>query len=99
MDKLLDFWENKNKDKHGKHYHEQQKHVSPFVPSVSVMLGKEALFILENLSRLTVAKNDEPILHVQGWINGRITIVVAVSYSHMNRRYRLPSPMRDQDPY
>ena len=25
MDKILDFWEKENKDKHGKKYHDQQK--------------------------------------------------------------------------
>ena len=32
----------------------------------------ENLIILDNLSQLMAAKMDVPILHVQGWINGRI---------------------------
>ena len=40
------------------------------------MLRKDTLFILAYLIRLMAAKNDEPILHVCGWINGHIKIVV-----------------------
>ena len=58
MDNLLDRWEKTNKYKHGKHCHEKRKHFSPFVISVDGMLGKEALVVLANLSRLTAEKMD-----------------------------------------
>ena len=48
MDKLLDRWDNKKKDKHGKHRHKQQGKI--FDLSVDVMLGNEALVILTTLS-------------------------------------------------
>ena len=50
MDKLLAFWEKVNKDKYGKHCHEQRKYFSLFVLSVDGMIGKEALVVLTNLS-------------------------------------------------
>ena len=62
------------------------------------MLGREALAVLVNLSRLMAEKIDEPILHVQGWINGQIAIMAARSYSRMIRGAQLPSPLRDQEP-
>ena len=52
----------------GKHFHEQQKYVYPFVLSVDGMLGNQALVVLVNLSQLMADKMDEPILHVHGWI-------------------------------
>ena len=82
---LLDWWKKTKKDKNGKHFHEQRKHFSPFVLSVNGMLGREALVVLADLSRIMAAKIDEPILHVQGWINGHITNAVARSYSCMIR--------------
>ena len=48
-----------------------------FVLSVNGVLGKEALVVLANLIRLVGAKMDEPILHVQCWINGWISIIVS----------------------
>ena len=95
MDKLLARWEKRKKDKHGKHCHEQQRYFSPFVLSVDEMLGKEALVVLASLSRIMAAKMDEPILHVRGWINGRIAIAVVRSYSCMIYGDRLPSSLRD----
>ena len=59
---------------------------SPFVLYVGDMIGRETLVIIPNLSRLMAAKMDEFIFHVRGWINGRISIVVAKSYLHMIRR-------------
>ena len=41
---------------------------------VAIMIGREALVVLVNLSRLMVEKIDELILHVRVWINGRIII-------------------------
>ena len=63
------------------------------------MLGREALVVLANLSRLMAAKIDEPIFHVQGWINGRIAITVARSYSCIICGDILPSSLWDQEPY
>ena len=62
------------------------------------MLGREALDVLENLSQLMAAEMDEPISHVRVWINGRIEIAVARSYSQIIHGYRLPNPLRDQYP-
>ena len=42
------------------------------------MIGKEALVVLATLSRLMDAKIDEPILHITGWVNDQIKIVVAI---------------------
>ena len=70
---------------------------SPFVLSVDGIIGKEALVVLANLSRLMAAKPEEPISHVCGWVNGRIAITVVRSYSHMIRGARLPSPLRDRE--
>ena len=50
MDKLLDCGEKGKNCKHSKHFHEQQKHLYLFVLSVDVMLGKEALVVILNLS-------------------------------------------------
>ena len=85
MDKLLARWENHKKYKHGKQFHEQQKHFFLFVISVDGMLEKEYLFILTRLSQFMVEKMYKPILHVRGWINGRIAIAFATSYSCMIR--------------
>ena len=74
---LLYRWDKIKKDKHGKNFHGQRKHFSPFVLSVGLILGREALLVLANLGRLVAAKMYEPISHVQGWINGQIVIAVA----------------------
>ena len=94
---LLDMWEKTKKCNQGKHRHKQLKNASLFI-SDDGMLGREALVILTNLSRLMVAKTDEPILHMQGWINGQILIAVSRSYSHIICRYQPPSPLRDRYP-
>ena len=44
------------------------------------------------------AKMDEPISHVRIWINGRIAIAVARSYSHIIRGAQIIIPLRDQEP-
>ena len=79
-------WENINKDKPGKNCNDQQKRFSLFVISVGGMLGKEALFLLSRLSRVIAKKREEPIFQVRGWVDGRITIAIARSYSWMIRR-------------
>ena len=62
----------------------------------------ETLVVLANLSRLVTAKMDKFISHVLGWINGRIEVVVARSYSCMIHISRIFSPLRyremDWDP-
>ena len=83
IDKLQDHWENQNKYKHDKHCTYQWNLFSQFFLSVDGMLGKEDLFILTNLSRIMAEKLKEPILQVCGWVNGRISIMVVMSYSHM----------------
>ena len=95
---LLYQWDNINKDNHGNHLHNQLKQFSNFVLSVDGMLSREALVVLANLSQLIADKMDEPILHVQVWINGRFTFMVVRLYSCMIRVARLVSPLRDQDP-
>ena len=90
-------WEKIKKDKHSKHYHDQRKHFSPFVLSVDGMLGREALVVHSQLIRAMSEKREEPLLQVRGWVNGRITITVAMSYSRMIRKACLPSPLQEQD--
>ena len=60
MNKLLDCWEKQNKDKSRKNCHDQWKHFYLFVLSVNDMLGKEALFVLTNLSQLMVENSRNP---------------------------------------
>ena len=43
-------------------------------------------------------KREEPILQVRGWLNGKITISIARSYSQMIRGARIPSPLQEQEP-
>ena len=62
------------------------------------MLGREALVVLTQLSQTMAVEMDEPILHVRGWINGRIATAVARSYSRMICGAQLPSPLRDREP-
>ena len=66
---------------------------SPFIVSVYGILGKEAQVALATLSRLMAAKMEEPIVHVNGWVNSHITIVVAGLYSQMICRYQVPIPL------
>ena len=58
------------------------------------MLGGESLVVLVNLSPIGAVKMDEPILHVQVWINFWVTIAVARSYSRMICGAQLPSTLR-----
>ena len=95
---LLARWEKIKKDKHGKHCNDQQKLFSPFVLSVDRMLGRESLVRLSQLSRVMAEKREEPLSQVRGWVNGRIAIAVARSYSRMKRGARICSPLREQEP-
>ena len=78
----LNWWEKENKDKYGKHCH-NKGFFSLLILSVDGILGNKALVVLANLSQITAEKMEEPILHMSGWINGRIKIVIARSYSRM----------------
>ena len=98
MAALLVRWETIKKDNHGKHYHNQRKHFLPFVFSVDGMLGMEALFVLYQLSRFMAEKREELLLQVRGWLNGRIAIAVARSYSQIIHGARLPSPLQEREP-
>ena len=71
---------------------------SPFFLSVDGILRKEALVVLSGFSRLMAEKHEEPMSQVQGWINGRIAIVVTRLYYSMIHGARLPSPLREQEP-
>ena len=66
MAALLAQWETIKKDKHCKHCHKEQKHFSPFVISVEGILGKEALVVLSQLSRVMAEIISEPLLKLQG---------------------------------
>ena len=61
MAALLDWWETIKKDKNGKHFHNRQKHFYLFAISVDGILGREALVLFANSSRIMAAKMDEPI--------------------------------------
>ena len=80
MAALLDWWEKIKKYKHGKHFYEQRKKFPQFFLSIDGMLGRETLAILEILIWLMAEKMDEPILHVQGWVNGSIVIAATRLY-------------------
>ena len=79
MKAILSWRETVKKDKHGNHYHNQRKQFFLFFLSIDSMLTREALAVLAQLSQTMAAKMDEPIYHVQGWINGRIAIMFARS--------------------
>ena len=92
MTALLSRCENIKKDRHSKHCHNQQNQFSPFVLSVDGMLGMEALVLMSQLSQFMAEKMEEPLLQVQGWVNGQIVIDIARSYSQMIRGAGLTSP-------
>ena len=93
MTPLLARWENIKKDNHSKHCHDQQKHYSLFVISVEIMLEKEALVLISQLSQVMAEKREEPFSQVWGSLNGRITIAVEGYYSRMICRVRVTSPL------
>ena len=66
MAELLAQWENIKKYKHGKHFHDQQKHFSPFALSVDGMLGREALVVISQLIRVVAAKRDKTLCNYGG---------------------------------
>ena len=70
MAALLDWWETIKKDKHGKKCNDQWKKISMFVLSFYVILGRESLVVLAQLSLTMAEKSDKPLSHVREWING-----------------------------
>ena len=58
MTALLARWEKIKKDKHGEHFNDQGKHLSPFFLSVDGMLGREALVVLSQLRRVMEEKRE-----------------------------------------
>ena len=86
------------KDKHGQNLLDKQKHFPPFVLSVDEMMGEEAQVAITTLSWFMAKKMDEPISHVKGWVNGRIEIAVARSYSWVLHVSQAPSTLLTQEP-
>ena len=76
MKPLLDQWDKEKKENHSGNCHKQWKYFSTFILSVDSMIGRESQFVLPNLSRLMAAETEELILHMRGWVNDRIIIVV-----------------------
>ena len=66
MTALMARWENIKKDKHGKQCHNQLKPFSPFVLSVEIIIGREALVVLSQLSRVMAQKREGLLLQVWG---------------------------------
>ena len=70
---------------------------SSFILSVDGIIRKEDLVTLSNLSEIMAEKLKEIILHVRGWVNGWIEIVVARFYYHMIHGAHLPSTIQYRD--
>ena len=58
-----------------------ETHFFRFSLSVDEIIGIEDQVILATMSRLMVEKMEETSLHVKGWVNVRIAIMVARLYS------------------
>ena len=95
MAALLDWWVTIKKDKHSKHCHYPQKKI--VFLSIDGMLGREYLSVLTQFSRNMAEKLDKLISHILGWINVRISITVARSYSSMICKAQLHSPRQDRE--
>ena len=67
------------------------------VLSVDGMLCKETQAVLAALSQLMAAKTENPILHVKGWVNGRIVIVFTRLYYRRICRDQAPSTLRNRE--
>ena len=88
---LLSQWETIKKDKHVNHCHDQRKQFLMFVLSVDIIIGREALVVLLQLSKFMSEKREEPLSQVRGWVNSQIEISVARSYSQIIHGARHPS--------
>ena len=64
-------------EKYRRNCHDQRKRFSWLVLSVDGIMGKGAQVVLSTLSQLMATKMEEPILHIEGLVNGRIKIAVA----------------------
>ena len=62
------------------------------------MLDREALVMFSQLSLVMEEKSEETLSQVQGWVNKRIKIAVARSYSLMIHGARLPIPLQEREP-
>ena len=62
------------------------------------MIRKEALVALTILSQPMVAKIDESMSHIRGWVNGWVTIAVLRLFSPMIHRDHSPSTLQDREP-
>ena len=90
MTSLLSRWEEIKIYKHGKNCNNQHKHFSTFFISVERMLGREALIMISQLSRVMAEKKVELLSQVRGV--GKRT--------HCNRRFKvlLTSPLQEREP-
>ena len=98
MTALLARWKNIKKDKHGKHCHDQQNIFPQFVLLVEVMIGREPLVVISQLSQVPAEKREEHFLQLRGWVNRRIAIALERSYSRMIHKAQLPNPLREGEP-
>ena len=98
MTSLLSRWEEIKKYKHGKNCNNQHKHFSTFFISVERMLGREALIMISQLSRVMAEKREGNLSKLGRWVNRHIAIAVERSYSQIIRGAWLPSPLWDQEP-
>ena len=55
---------NYQKDKHSKNCHDQRKHLPPFVLSMDIILEREALAVLLQLSWFMAERREEPLSQV-----------------------------------
>ena len=70
-----------------------------FSLSVDGVMGKEDQVILAILIQLMAAKMEEPILNVKGWVNSRIAIAIARSYSLVLYGAWFPSTLHTRETY
>ena len=81
------------------HYHSENRSITRLFSCMDDrMMGKEAQGVLANLSQIVSAKMEEPISHVDGWVNGWVAITVIRLYSRMLCGDRFPSPLPTRDP-
>ena len=65
---------------------------------VILLILWDAQVILATLIRLMATKMEEPILHVEGWVNGQVEIEVVRLYSWMHYEGQVLSPLCNQEP-